>query len=416
MFSSSSCVCSRSSWRLFNSKSFRRFHSTQPYCQPSIVPPSASSTPSPLLLYSNQKYERQILTSANCDQFNGFSDRARGLVDFLKVQDYQIAAQLEKTRHIDHPALKLIRNYVQIYNHQPQTNRLIVSLLADTLNAVYPQLVDDQLKDAQRSVGEIVELLHLCQLIHRNLLDLHLPSYRRMEADELKQLEHGNKIAILFGDFLFTVAISMMAALYNIEISTLISQSINGQSSGLYVFETSGEYVLRTITLDNWKSLNYEMCGLNLENGCRALVELLLARRHSPVIQDSDQLKSLVAQFGQSFFFAWQTMIEMNQFYELAALPSPTNRFDLLSAPIVLDANRLPELVKKVKLSYGTNQCKPTVDFDLLRSHFDLDHLRLPNTRNQIHHFADQALVCLHTLCPHRSSPLENIIAILKRQ
>lgn len=62
-------------------------------------------------IYPNSKYENDVLDGVRCERRldRGYSDGARDLLGLLQRQDMQITTHLHKTRHISHPALKLIR-------------------------------------------------------------------------------------------------------------------------------------------------------------------------------------------------------------------------------------------------------------------------------------------------------------------
>ena len=62
----------------------------------------------------------------------------------------------------------------------------------------------------QRSLAEITELIHTAHLIHSGVINLRAP------IDE--NLEMGNKMAILCGDFLLAHACVALASLQNVKV------------------------------------------------------------------------------------------------------------------------------------------------------------------------------------------------------
>lgn len=293
----------------------------------------------------------------------------------------------------------------------------MISLLAELLNSVFPTEVNLKLLNQQKTVAEIVEVLNVTQHIHRNLLDLFGEQLDKWDSKEQLDLLQGNKISILFGDFMFTVALSMMANLYNNGITKLVTEIVEGLSSGLYTYETSYDHIIQRVSITTWQDLNYEIAGINMENGCRALLELL------PNQSVNYALKDLVGEFGKNFFFAWQTSVEMQQFREFVSSNkedsdnAAADAFDLLSAPIILDASDLPELVRKVHQNRKTEQQKPTISRQLLSQHFDFANLDLSNSQKQMQKYADTALNRLQMLSANESHKMfANLIRILRVQ
>lgn len=62
---------------------------------------------------------------------------------------------------------------------------------------------------SQRSLAEITELIHTAHLIHTGVININNPN---------ANLEMGNKMAILCGDFLLAHACVALAALKNVKV------------------------------------------------------------------------------------------------------------------------------------------------------------------------------------------------------
>ena len=62
---------------------------------------------------------------------------------------------------------------------------------------------------SQRSLAEITELIHTAHLIHTGVINIDTPN---------ANLETGNKMAILCGDFLLAHACVALAALQNVKV------------------------------------------------------------------------------------------------------------------------------------------------------------------------------------------------------
>lgn len=68
---------------------------------------------------------------------------------------------------------------------------------------------------SQRSLAEITELIHTAHLIHTGVINIQTPN---------PNLEMGNKMAILCGDFLLAHACVALAALKDVKVPYIIHQ------------------------------------------------------------------------------------------------------------------------------------------------------------------------------------------------
>jgi len=69
----------------------------------------------------------------------------------------------------------------------------------------------------QRALAEIVELIHCAYLVHLRIMDVaHLG---QSDVSLCEEMQFGNKMAILSGDFLLAKASKGLARLHNVEVS-----------------------------------------------------------------------------------------------------------------------------------------------------------------------------------------------------
>ena len=87
-----------------------------------------------------------------------------------------------------------------------QTRGLLVLLVSKASNSQSADILP-----SQRSLAEITELVHTAHLIHSGVVNLTSPN---------NNLEQGNKMAILCGDFLLAHACVSLAALQNVQVYT----------------------------------------------------------------------------------------------------------------------------------------------------------------------------------------------------
>ena len=70
-------------------------------------------------------------------------------------------------------------------------------------------------KRSQRALAEITEMIHTASLIHKGLVNI---DPEVMKGDVMKEMEFGNKMAVLSGDFLLANASTGLADLNNTKV------------------------------------------------------------------------------------------------------------------------------------------------------------------------------------------------------
>merc|ERR1711976_615164 len=116
---------------------------------------------------------------------------------------------------------------------------------------------------------------------HKSVLNLpyEVPDLTDKESQEdLLQLEYGNKIAILGGDYLLANACTGLAALRNTHIVEMISIAIAEftQSEFIGQRDIQGRVIptKETLSLDSWIHRNALGYGSLLANGCQSALML----------------------------------------------------------------------------------------------------------------------------------------------
>lgn len=97
-------------------------------------------------------------------------------------------------------------------DHTHQTRGLLILLVSKASNnskVLAESAKTDGILTSQRSLAEITELIHTAHLIHNGVINLRTPD---------ENLEMGNKMAILCGDFLLAHACVSLAALQNVKV------------------------------------------------------------------------------------------------------------------------------------------------------------------------------------------------------
>ena len=133
---------------------------------------------------------------------------------------------------------------------------------------------------SQRRLAEIVEMINAAQAIHKSVLNLPLSLSEEDEQkenlkDDLSQLEYGNKLAILGGDYLLASACTGIAELRNTHIVEMIAVSIAefAQSEFIGRRDVQGRFLPDTtqvLTRDSWIQRNNLARASLLSKGCEA--------------------------------------------------------------------------------------------------------------------------------------------------
>lgn len=69
---------------------------------------------------------------------------------------------------------------------------------------------------SQRSLAEVTEMIHMANLIHKGVVNL--SDYLESDQREKNDMEFGNKMAVLSGDFLLANACTELATLNNTHV------------------------------------------------------------------------------------------------------------------------------------------------------------------------------------------------------
>lgn len=309
-------------------------------------------------------------------------------------------------------------------NGVPSTQRLLITLVAEHINSRYPKLASERMRDAQRQVAEIVQLLHVSQLLHRRLLDLDREhEYHESEDPEVQTVEsdadfepagvdkkssnvlhQGNKLAVLGGDLLFTLAIRLMADLRNQIITESVTHTVHEQARASFSLQ-SGTMTTEALAADPplgfriWARLQLQLSITNLQNGCRSLIALL--PEDAP---DRQFVSSNVIQFARHFGYALHTALERHRV--LLSFPDLAARLPLLSAPVLLDGRHLHRLVQPEKL------VSATISVRKLMEHFP-DH-KLSRSQQLIRTRTRQASDCLQSISTC-CTPLHDLLEAVDR-
>lgn len=146
---------------------------------------------------------------------------------------------LRKLMQTKHPLIKMARRFLTSNDvdtkRSLKINGLIVLLISKAAGipsrnkSIMDADCSDGIHNSQRSVAEIAEMIYMGSVIHRGVLDL-----KALDTAEVKQMDQGNKLAVLLGDYLLASACKNLSKLHNNEVVGLMSQVIADISQGMF--------------------------------------------------------------------------------------------------------------------------------------------------------------------------------------
>ena len=142
----------------------------------------------------------------------------------------------KKIKQIADSEIEIIENKIteEISLAEPMQSFLKKFLLApskrlrEVLPVLYFKALGKELSQKQLEVLSVVEIVHNASLIHDDIIDE--SDLRR--GNKTISCEFGNKLGVIAGDYLLSVALSKLCKLSNVEVIQLFSQTIEKMSIG----------------------------------------------------------------------------------------------------------------------------------------------------------------------------------------
>ncbi|XP_023321309.1 decaprenyl-diphosphate synthase subunit 2 [Eurytemora carolleeae] len=299
-----------------------------------------------------------------------------------------MAVHMRKIVGSDHPVLKTAKRLLYYGKNNMQVRGLLVLLLsraAGDRRGAQEANFTSEIIDEQRKLAEIVEMIYSAQNIHQSVVNI--PVNIQLEPDleirnVLGQLEYGNKISILSGDYLLANACTGLAALRITKIVELVSVAIVEftQAEFLGVQDPMGRGIPTPdyLTQEHWEKKWRLSTGSLLGAGCESA--MLVAEQEESVQLAAKQLGIYTA-------LAIQAHDEMKLFTVDGGLGygSP---FSLCSAPVIFHLQSDPQLLDYIQ-QYNTDLSQ--VDYKrVLNSVLEGDGLE--KTRDICQNYVDLAL------------------------
>ncbi|XP_067402862.1 all trans-polyprenyl-diphosphate synthase PDSS2 isoform X2 [Emydura macquarii macquarii] len=278
---------------------------------------------------SAASYWSKVVSEA--EKIVGYPTSFMSLRCLLSDELSNIAMQVRKLVGTKHPLLNTARGLVYDSRNNLQMRGLVVLLISkaagpsNTAELSFQHDMVSGIYSSQRSLAEITELIHTAFLVHRGIVNIgELKSCDGL----LKDMQFGNKIAVLSGDFLLANACTSLAQLQNTKVVELISSAIGDLVQGIY-YDNSNvaeeNCLTRDIGISAWKEQIFLSQSALLAKGCQAAMELA---KHDAEIQD------MAFQYGKHMSMSHKLHSDLQPF--IKGKSSDSVAFSLNSAPVVL--------------------------------------------------------------------------------
>ncbi|XP_075453671.1 all trans-polyprenyl-diphosphate synthase PDSS2 isoform X1 [Ascaphus truei] len=345
---------------------------------------------------------------SDAEKIVGYPTSFMSLRCLLSDELSNIAMQVRKLVGTKHPLLNTARAFVYDSRNNLQMRGLVVLLISKAAGPSKTADVSCQhdmisgIYTSQRNLAEITELIHTAFLVHRGIVNI---GELKTCDGPIKDMQFGNKMAILGGDFLLANACTALAHLQNTKVVELVSSSIGDLVQGIY-YENSylpeKNNITDDIGMSNWMEQIFLSHGALLAKSCQAAMELA---KHDSEVQ------SLAFQYGKHMSMSYKLNSDLQPFINGKSCDSS---FSLNSAPVVLHQDFIGR-------EAWVQQIKQT---PLKGNLVDLEKLQeaiksgkgVTSAIDLCCYHGDKALEALHSFPPSEAkSALENIVYAVTR-
>ncbi|KAM6459535.1 all trans-polyprenyl-diphosphate synthase PDSS2 isoform 1-T1 [Liasis olivaceus] len=283
-----------------------------------------SASPSP----SSASHWSKVVSEA--EKIVGYPTSFMSLRCLLSDELSNIAMQVRKLVGTKHPLLDTARGFVSDSRNNLQMRGLVILLVSkaagpnlSTESSIQNDIVSG-IYSSQRTLAEITELIHTAFLVHRGIVNI---AELTSSDGALKDMQFGNKMAVLSGDFLLANACTSLAQLQNTKVVEIMSSAIGELAQGIY-YENSSlikENVLTDdIRISAWKEQVFLSHCVLLAKSCQAAMELA---KHTAGIQN------MAFKYGKHVSMSHKLNVDILPF--INGNSNDSLAFGLNSAPVV---------------------------------------------------------------------------------
>lgn len=159
---------------------------------------------------------KRILTKA--EKIVGYPTSFLNLRYLVSDEVAHFASLFRKLMLTNHPLITTARRLITDPDKYTQINGLIVLLVSkasglDESSRFLTSEITDGIHQTQRCLAEITEMINMASIVHNGILDV-----KSVEVKLQKDMDYGNKLAVLCGDFLLANACKHLAKLENAEV------------------------------------------------------------------------------------------------------------------------------------------------------------------------------------------------------
>jgi len=275
-------------------------------------------------IWSSSRQDDLTKALSDAEKIVGYPTSFLNLRYLLSDEISNVAMYMKRFAMSKHPLLRTARGFVSDENHTMQTRGLLVLLIS---KASRPCLKDDWITDqelvadiysSQRQLADITESIHTANMVHTGIVDMSSVSTSSKSYQD--DMEFGNRMAVLTGDFLLASACTGLAELKNTEVVCMISKVIGHLMEGEFLKSTFNAENLNT---EFWNDLVFKCKGSLMANSCKAALKIVA---HSAELQDK------AFEFGKNIAYAHQLK------EDLQTLREQKSPVVLYSAPVILSS------------------------------------------------------------------------------
>uniref|UniRef100_A0A0B7ALW7 Decaprenyl-diphosphate synthase subunit 2 n=2 Tax=Arion vulgaris TaxID=1028688 RepID=A0A0B7ALW7_9EUPU len=266
---------------------------------------------------------------SDAEKIVGYPTSFLSLRCLLSDEMSNIALHMRKLVGTKHPLVKTARGLVFDGKHNLQMRGLLVLLISKAAgpNPEVEYCEQDMVSgvySSQRSLAEITEVIYTASLIHKGVVNLDM---LQPEDGSHKDMEFGNKMAVLSGDYLLASACTGLAKLENPLVVEQVSSSIGDIMSAEFTSYTdsSGRPNMPESCqgFSDWLKQTYLSFGSLLAKSCQSAMTLAGHSKYH---------ETMAFAFGENTTYAQQLCKDLVPFTKQDELSNLT----LTSAPVFL--------------------------------------------------------------------------------
>ncbi|KZC09559.1 PREDICTED: decaprenyl-diphosphate synthase subunit 2 [Dufourea novaeangliae] len=296
-------------------------------------------------LAGNQKPDWNRAVS-EAEKIVGYPTSFLSLRWLLSDEIANVALHLRKLVGSNHPLLKTAKSVIFNGRNHMQAWGLIVLLISKAAGHLN---VDDMEEDkaagvlhSQRALAEVTEMIRTSHLVHKGLINI--GSGAHLETSELNDMNVGNKIALLSGDYLLANSCAELANLRNQEIVELMSSAVRDLAEAEFIGRRDSQNnPLPSVpskdctdyAVEEWTLRNVLSAGALLGKSCKGTLKLA---GHSNEIQEQGY------NFGKHLALAWQACLDLGPFIT----KDQSVTFNLCSAPVMFHIEHDPSILTEI--------------------------------------------------------------------